>query len=171
MRPPGESGTEAQAKDICLRLLSDRARSRAELADRLTQKGFTAEIVECVLERLTTVGLINDADFARQWVHSRHTYSGKGKRALAMELQRKGVGRDDAAEALAQIDGDDERERASELVSRKLRTVPLDDRDRAIRRLVSMLARKGYSPGMAFEVVKEQLDRIGADTDDLLDEL
>ncbi|AII04347.1 MULTISPECIES: recombination regulator RecX [Rhodococcus] len=170
MRPTGEGGTETQAKDLCLRLLTDRARSRAELAERLAKKGYSAEIAERVLDRLTEVGLVNDADFAQQWVHSRHTYSGKGKRALALELRRKGIGQDDAAEALAQIDSEDERARATELVAKKLRTVSADDRDRAVRRLVSMLARRGFPQGMAFEVVKEQLDRAGAETDGLFDE-
>ena len=170
MRPTGEGGTETQAKDLCLRLLTDRARSRAELSERLAKKGYSAEIAERVLDRLTEVGLVNDADFAQQWVHSRHTYSGKGKRALALELRRKGIGQDDAAEALAQIDSEDERARATELVAKKLRTVSADDRDRAVRRLVSMLARRGFPQGMAFEVVKEQLDRAGAETDGLFDE-
>ncbi len=123
-----------------------------------------------MLDRLTEVGLVNDADFAQQWVHSRHTYSGKGKRALALELRRKGIGQEDATEALAQIDSEDERARATELVAKKLRTVSADDRDRAVRRLVSMLARRGFPQGMAFEVVKEQLDRAGAETDGLFDE-
>ncbi|ABG98538.1 MULTISPECIES: recombination regulator RecX [Rhodococcus] len=170
MRPTGEGGTETQAKDLCLRLLTDRARSRAELSERLAKKGYSAEIAERVLDRLTEVGLVNDADFAQQWVHSRHTYSGKGKRALALELRRKGIGQEEATEALAQIDSEDERARATELVAKKLRTVSTDDRDRAVRRLVSMLARRGFPQGMAFEVVKEQLDRAGAETDGLFDE-
>nr|WP_271209948.1 recombination regulator RecX [Rhodococcus wratislaviensis]GLK34811.1 hypothetical protein GCM10017611_16600 [Rhodococcus wratislaviensis] len=170
MRPTGEGGTETQAKDLCLRLLTDRARSRAELAERLAKKGYSPEIAERVLDRLTEVGLVNDADFAQQWVHSRHTYSGKGKRALALELRRRGIGQEDATEALAQIDSEDERARATELVEKKLRTVSADDRDRAVRRLVSMLARRGFPQGMAFEVVKEQLDRAGAETDGLFDE-
>ncbi|AOW94517.1 recombination regulator RecX [Rhodococcus sp. WMMA185] len=150
--------------------MTDRARTRAELAERLAQKGYSADVTERVLDRLSEVGLIDDADFARQWVRSRHTYSGKGKRALAMELRRKGIGREDATEALAQIDVDDERQRASELVAKKLRTMSVDDRDRAARRLVSMLARRGFPQSVAFEVVKEQLDRAGAEADGMFDE-
>ncbi|MDV7352341.1 recombination regulator RecX [Rhodococcus oxybenzonivorans] len=170
MRPTGEGGTETQAKELCLRLLTDRARSRAELSERLAKKGYSADISERVLDRLSEVGLVNDADFAQQWVQSRHTYSGKGKRALAMELRRKGIGQEHASEALAQIDSEDERERATELVAKKLRTLSVDDGDRAVRRLVSMLARRGFSQGMAFEVVKEQLEHLGDDTDGMFDD-
>lgn len=170
MGPTGEGGTETQAKDLCLRLLTDRARSRAELAARLAKKGYSTDITERVLDRLTEVGLVNDADFAQQWVQSRHTYSGKGKRALAMELRRKGIGQEDASAALSLIDSEDERVRAAELVAKKLRTLTVDDRDRVIRRLVSMLARRGFPQGMAFEVVKEQLAQAGTDTRGVFDD-
>jgi len=174
--PPAEQ--EAQAKDLCLRLLTDRARSRAELSKKLTDKGFDADVAVRALDRLAEVGLVDDAAFASQWVHSRHTYSGKGRRALAMELRTKGVAPDVAAVALDQIDGDDERERAAELVRRKLRTASLNfevdgpggrssERDRLVRRLVSMLARRGYPQGMAFDVVKTELAQAGADTEDV----
>jgi len=152
-----EGGTEAQAKDACLRLLTDRARSRSELETKLSGRGFEPEIIAKVLDRLQEIGLIDDADFANQWVHSRHTYSGKGKRALAVELRLKGIDQDVASEALSQIDPEDERERAAELVRRKLKNKPVDDRDKVTRRLVSMLARKGYSAGMSYEVVKAEM--------------
>lgn len=152
-----EGGTEAQAKDACLRLLTDRARSRSELETKLSGRGFEPEIIAKVLDRLQEIGLIDDADFANQWVHSRHTYSGKGKRALAVELRLKGIDQDTASEALSQIDPEDERERAAELVRRKLKNKPVDDRDKVTRRLVSMLARKGYSAGMSYEVVKAEM--------------
>ncbi|MHD0303744.1 recombination regulator RecX [Rhodococcus erythropolis] len=152
-----EGGTEAQAKDACLRLLTDRARSRSELETKLSGRGFEPEIISKVLDRLQEIGLIDDADFANQWVHSRHTYSGKGKRALAVELRLKGIDQDVASEALSQIDPEDERERAAELVRRKLKNKPVDDRDKVTRRLVSMLARKGYSAGMSYEVVKAEM--------------
>lgn len=152
-----EGGTEAQAKDACLRLLTDRARSRSELETKLSGRGFEPEIITKVLDRLQEIGLIDDADFANQWVHSRHTYSGKGKRALAVELRLKGIDQDTASEALSQIDPEDERERAAELVRRKLKNKPVDDRDKVTRRLVSMLARKGYSAGMSYEVVKAEM--------------
>nr|WP_324191570.1 recombination regulator RecX [Nocardia cyriacigeorgica] len=159
-------GTVEQAKDACLRLLAVRARSRAELAQRLAAKGYPAEVSEQALDRLAEVGLIDDAAFAQQWVRSRHTYSGKGRQALAQELRRKGVSQDDAAPALAAVTTDDEHERATELVRRKLRTMPANlDRDKAIRRLVGMLARRGYNSATAYAVVKAELDTAGSDFD------
>ena len=168
-------GTEAQAKDVCLRLLTGRARSRHELEASLAKKGFTAEITAAVLDRLEKAKLVDDESFAQQWVQSRHKYAGKGKRALSMELRNKGVSNELALHALDTIDADDERQRAAELVRKRFRTLQLPDpsgpdaradRDKVVRKLVGMLARRGYSQGMAFAVVKEQLDRAGADTED-----
>lgn len=166
--PTPQGGTVEQAKEACLRLLAVRARSRAELAQRLAAKGFTAEVTDRALDRLTEVGLIDDAAFAEQWVHSRHTFSGKGKQALAQELRRKGVAPADAAPALDAITCDDEADRAAELVRRKLRTLPRNlDRDKALRRLVGMLARRGYPQSTAFAVVKAELTHHNFDTTDL----
>ncbi|MDG3010761.1 recombination regulator RecX [Rhodococcus sp. D2-41] len=157
----GTESQEAAAKEACLRLLTDRARSRTELSDRLAKKGYPPVVIERVLDRLAAVGLVDDAAFADQWVHSRHTFSGRGKRALAMELRRKGIDEQTSARALEQVSADDERERATELVRKKLGRIPSvadrDERDRVTRRLVGMLARRGYPPSMAFDVVKQEL--------------
>ncbi|WP_024796786.1 regulatory protein RecX [Tomitella biformata] len=158
--PTGEDDP-AKAYDSCLRLLGARARSRGELVDRLTQRGFSEDVVAEVTGRLEREQLIDDADFADQWVHFRHRDGGKAKRALAQELRHKGVADDVAAIALEQISAGDEAERAAELVRRKLSRKAVDpnletaQREKEMRRLVGMLARKGYSAGLAYRVVKE----------------
>ncbi|MFI5718430.1 recombination regulator RecX [Nocardia sp. NPDC051750] len=162
-RSPG--GSVEQAKEACLRLLAVRARSRAELGQRLSAKGFATEVTEQVLDRLAEVGLVDDAEFARQWVQQRHRFSGKGRQALAQELRRKGVAREAAAAALEDVTADDETERATELVRRKLRTLPAGlDREKAIRRLVGMLARRGYGHSVAYAVVKAEWEASDAGT-------
>ncbi|SHP34970.1 Probable regulatory protein RecX [Mycobacteroides abscessus subsp. bolletii] len=156
-REPVDSRDE-QAWSYCLRLLTSRARTRAELTERLARRGYPDDVSERIMDRLATAGLVNDADFATQWVQSRHTYSGKGKRALAAELRTKGVSAENSAAALAQIDGEAERSRAAELVTKKLRSENLDDGGiKAARRLVAMLARRGYGQSMAYDVVKNAL--------------
>jgi regulatory protein len=148
---------EAHARDLCLRLLTARARTRAQLAAQLTKRGYPDEVCGRVLDRLTEVGLVDDQDFAEQWVRSRHLNAGKGKRALAAELRTKGVDDEVIAEALDEIDADAERVRAEQLVADKLRRERLSDESddvKVARRLVGMLARRGYNQSMAFDVVK-----------------
>jgi regulatory protein len=145
---------------LCLRLLTVRARTRAELAEQLTKRGYPDDVSALVLDRLTDVGLVDDEDFAEQWVRSRRVNAGKGKRALASELRTKGVDDEVIAAALADIDADAERSRAEQLVADKLRRERLTDETddvKIVRRLVGMLARRGYGQSMAFDVVKVAL--------------
>jgi regulatory protein len=150
---------EEQARDLCLRLLTAKARTRAELEGQLAKRGYPDDVSNRVLDRLTQVGLVDDADFAEQWVQSRRANAGKGKRALAAELRTKGVDNDVIDAVLADIDAGAERQRAEQLVRDKLRREKLVDGDEAkiARRLVGMLARRGFSPSMAFDVVKIEL--------------
>src|SRR5690349_16392463 len=90
-KKPAEPKREEQARDVCLRLLTVRARTRAELEAQLTKRGYPDDVSARVLDRLIEVGLLDDAAFAQEWVRSRRENSGKGKRALAAELRTKGV--------------------------------------------------------------------------------
>src|ERR1700742_5167899 len=112
--PPSisEPSREEQARALCLRLLTARARTRAELARQLAKRGYPADVSASVLDRLTAVGLVDDTDFAQQWVQSRRANAGKSKRALAAELHTKGVDNDVISTVLATIDAGAERGRA-----------------------------------------------------------
>jgi regulatory protein len=152
-----------RARDICLRLLTGAAKSRKQLADALRRKEIPDEVAEQVLDRLEEVGLIDDAAFAEAWVESRHAVRGLSRRALAQELRTKGVTGETAERALLQVDAEDESEAARALVDRKLRSTAGLDRDVRIRRLVGVLARRGYAEGLAFRVVREALAEEGVE--------
>lgn len=163
--PPADP--ESVARTICLNLLTSRARSRAELADGLARRGVEDDVARRVLDRLAAAKLVDDAAFAEQWVSSRHRHQGLGKRALAGELHRKGVDRETASTAVDEIGRDDERARARELVDRRLPAMARLDHAVAARRLVGMLARKGYDAGVAYTVVREALAERDAAEDTL----
>ncbi|MGE5831037.1 MAG: regulatory protein RecX [Micromonosporaceae bacterium] len=147
------------AREICLEQLAIRPRTRSELASALRRRGIAADVAAEVLGRYTDVGIVDDRAFARAWVTSRHHGRGLARRALAGELRRKGVGSTDVDEALHELDDDTEAATARALVDRRLRAERgLTQRpDVVFRRLVGMLARKGYPPGIAIGVVKEAL--------------
>ncbi|MFB6957810.1 recombination regulator RecX [Streptomyces sp. NPDC056309] len=166
--PPGDPVERARA--ICLRLLTGTPRTRKQLADALRKREIPDEAADEVLSRFEEVGLIDDSAFADAWVESRHHGRGLARRALARELRTKGV---DAAlidEAVGRLDADQEEATARELVARKLRSTRGLDRDKRLRRLAGMLARKGYSEGLALRVVRQALEEEGEDTDFLADE-
>ncbi|HEY4017240.1 MAG TPA: regulatory protein RecX [Pseudonocardiaceae bacterium] len=156
------------ARDYCLNLLTARPMTRVELRKKLIGRGYEEDVADQVLNRLHEVGLIDDAAVAEVWVRSRHNYQGMARKALSIELRRKGVADEVVAEAVSAVDAEAEEARARELVRKRLRgTVPADE-VAMIRRLVGMLARKGYSEGLAYRVVKSELRDFGSETD-LLD--
>ncbi|HVF03924.1 MAG TPA: regulatory protein RecX [Frankiaceae bacterium] len=162
-RPPEPDADPASvARSICLRMLTNRPCTRAELATELRRRHVPDDAAAAVLERLDHVGLVDDREFAASWVERQRRTRGLGRRALAAELRRKGVGDEDIGEAVAVVSDDDERERAAELVARKLSSVRNLDRDKQVSRLVGMLARKGYSGGVAYAVVRAALGDLDA---------
>ena len=162
---PGDP--EQVARSICLRALTGTAKTRQQLADLLAKRGIPDDVAESVLDRFGEVGLIDDAAFARAWVTSRQSGRGLARRALKAELRAKGVDGEVAEEAVALVDDQDEWEAARRLVQRRLPSLRRVDRVTAERRLVGMLARKGYGSGLAGWVVREALDedRSGQDAD------
>jgi regulatory protein len=150
------------AREICLRLLTARSRSRAELAAALARRGIPADVVERVLSRFGQVGLIDDRAFAEAFVVSRHGARGLARRALSVELRQRGIDPATASAALQGLDERTEEATARAMVARRLPgTAGLDPAARA-RRLVGMLARKGYPADLSYRVVREELAADGA---------
>ncbi|MDN3261090.1 recombination regulator RecX [Streptomyces sp. CSDS2] len=164
------SGDPAErARAICLRLLTGTPRTRKQLADALRKREIPEDVAQEVLDRFEEVGLIDDGAFADAWVESRHHGRGLARRALARELRTKGVDSALIEDAVAQLDSEQEETTARELVARKLRATRGLDRDKRLRRLAGMLARKGYPEGMALRVVRQALEEEGEDTEFLGD--
>jgi regulatory protein len=148
---------DAVARKILLDQLTGQARSRKELADKLAKRNVPDEVAGRLLDRFEEVGLVDDEAFARLWATSRQASKGLARRALAQELRRKGIADDVARDALEEIDPADEETAARALVRRKLRSMSrLDDTTKA-RRLLGMLARKGYGSGLAMTVIRSEL--------------
>jgi regulatory protein len=165
---------EEQARQLCLRLLTGRPRTRAQLAEAMQRRGVPEDAAAAVLARFAEVGLIDDAAFARAWVESRHHGRGLARRALSAELKQRGVDGQDISAAVSALDPADEMATARRLVDKGLaasRGKPLPTR---IRRLVGLLARKGYPAPIAYRVVREAIEQegidaagVGLDLDDL----
>ena len=152
------------ARAIVLRQLTSSPKSRLQLERKLAERNVPEDVAAAVLDRFEEVKLVNDAEFADMWVRSRSQTRKLAKGALRRELAEKGIDPGTAASALQQLSDEDEEAAARQLVERKLRPgVDLTDRaerDRAARRLASMLARKGYQPSQAFRIVGEVLDSV-----------
>lgn len=168
--PDQLSDQSEAARNIALRQLTLGPRTRHQLAEKLRQRGIRAETAEATLDRLTEVGLIDDAAFASAWVTSRASGRGLGRRVLAQELRTKGIDPALAEAALGTLDAETQEDSARALVERKLRTTAGQPLQAQTRRLVAMLQRKGYDGELAFRVVREALEAAaGEDADDISD--
>lgn len=155
------------ARAIVLRQLTASAKSRKQLEDKLADRNVPEDVAREVLDRFEEVELVDDAQFAELYVRSRAGSRKLSRSAIRRELATRGVTGEIAESALEQRTDEDERADAAELVRRKLpagaELTDRAERDKAVRRLVGMLGRKGYPPGLAFAVVKEELEaRSGA---------
>ncbi|GAB2750569.1 regulatory protein [Amycolatopsis magusensis] len=159
--PPEERAKKA--KEVCFDLLAARPRTKEELRQALRRKGFDEDTSETILGKLDNAGLIDDAAFAEVWVRSRHNNQGLARHALVAELKRKGVDAEIAVQAAGEVDREAEEQKARELVRKRLRSLGNVDEQTAIRRLLGTLARKGYSQGLAYTVIREELREFGAE--------
>lgn len=152
-----EPDPESVARSIALRLLTGAPRSRAQLAEAMAKREVPEDVAERVLDRFAEVGLVDDAAYAEVLVRSRHVERGLSRRALAMELRRRGVDDTTAHEALAQVDDEDEERAARTLARRKLAATRGLDRETRMRRAYGALGRKGYGGSLVSRVVREEL--------------
>jgi len=152
-----DADPESVARTILLDQLTGRARTRKELSDKLASRNVPSDIATGLLDRFEEVGLIDDRAFASTWVSQRQQGKGLARRALAQELRRKGVDDDVARAALDEVDSEAETQAARDLVAKRLRSLRGVDETTAARRLVGMLARKGYPQGLCYAVVREHL--------------
>lgn len=123
----------------------------------MARRGVPEDAATAVLDRFTEVGLIDDEAFATAWVDSRHSGRALGRRALSAELRRRGVEDDTIKDAVATVTDEDEEAAARALAQRKLATMVSLPAQTQTRRLVGMLARKGFSQGLALRVARDLL--------------
>lgn len=145
------------ARQIALRQLTMAPRSRKELHDKMLAKGVPEQIAVAVLDRLVDVGLVDDVAYAHMLVRSKTNSRSLAKRALRIELTKKGIDPEIQNLVLADVTDDDEYRMATELVAKKIRSMASLSPEARWRRLTGLLARKGYTTGTTIRVVKEQI--------------
>ena len=148
------------ALDRAVAFLAGRARSRREMEERLLRSGYRPCTVEMVLYKLEKEGLLDDADFARQWVDARSARR-MGRGRIAQELRRKGVSAREAEEALEGLSDVEQLEGAIALVEKAMARTPSgEDPRKTAARITAMLARRGYDYDTAREAISRVMEDI-----------
>lgn len=166
-RAAEETDPYTRAKTIVYNQLAYSAKTRGQLRKKLQTEGFEAELIEPLLDKFEAAKLIDDAEYAQTFVAQKSRTKKLSRAALRRELAERGVRGEEAENALAQRTDEQEREDAAELVRKKLRPgMDLSDRaekDKVTRRLLGVLARRGYSSSVSMSVIREELAVYGAE--------
>ncbi len=166
-RAAEETDPYTRAKTIVYNQLAYSAKTRGQLRKKLQTEGFEAELIEPLLDKFEAAKLIDDAEYAQTFVAQKSRTKKLSRAALRRELAERGVRGEEAENALAQRTDEQEREDAAELVRKKLRPgMDLSDRaekDKVTRRLLGVLARRGYSSSVSMSVIREELAAYGAE--------
>ena len=166
-RAAEETDPYTRAKTIVYNQLAYSAKTRGQLRKKLQAEGFEAELIEPLLDKFEAAKLIDDAEYAQTFVAQKSRTKKLSRAALRRELAERGVRGEEAENALAQRTDEQERVDAAELVRKKLRPgMDLSDRaekDKVTRRLLGMLARRGYSSSVSMSVIREELAAYGAE--------
>jgi regulatory protein len=155
-----EESSRLAVFDKAVELLAVRARSECDLRLRLRRAGAMADAIDRALERLRALGLVDDDAYARQLAHARVVGGGVSKRRIGQELQRRGVSRDVADEAIGATLEDvelDEFEAAKGVAEKRLRSMRSLDPETRRRRIYGFLARRGYD----HDVISRALKALG----------
>jgi regulatory protein len=143
-----------------LRFISYRPRSEKEVRTYLKRKwrAETTEIqlqknIEKIIVKLKRRKLINDKEFTQWWINQRQEFRPKGKRLLKLELKQKGINSNLIEEALEKLN---DFEAALSIASKKFNSLKRVQSDKAHKKLVSFLQRRGFN----WEIIKRVVDEL-----------
>lgn len=155
MSKAGNSLVFNKARDYAFRLLKFRMRSEQELRQRLKRKKFDQAAIEKVIQRLKEKDFIDDREFARAWVADKIKRP-LGIRRIEEELKSKGIDKEIFQEALAKATNNyDEESIIRQLAEKRLQRLKGLDPNKVTSRLYSYLLRRGFSPGIVFDVITQ----------------
>ena len=143
-----------------LRLLGLCDRSKKELKDRLSRKGYSPEVVETVIGKLESYDYINDERYALKFATDAVKIKNSGPEAVRAGLYRKGIDRRIIEKAVIGVFKDyDEKEVAMRAMKKKLKNINQKSEIRKddVKRLSDHLRRKGFS----YDIIRETLRETG----------
>jgi regulatory protein len=145
------AGERPLAMGRALNLLGYRARSEAEIRERLGRYGYAGETIEAVVGGLEELGYVDDAEFAR--LKAREKARRYGPRRVSLELRKSGVGEELAREVVEEEFAG--RSEVGEARSAAARRYNGRGSDAEARRVYGFLVRRGYSAEVCAQVARE----------------
>jgi regulatory protein len=149
-----EDEQKEDAYRVALVMLERKARTTAELSKALKLKGYVPDVVAGCLERLQERGMVNDSAYAKRFTEQRAVGQSKGRMLIKQELLQRGVGREDAEQAIGELDGQIEQESALVLARKRWPNIKGNDRERK-QKLMALLMRRGFPTAVVRSAIQQ----------------
>jgi regulatory protein len=156
-----EDEQKEDAYRVALGMLERKARTTAELSKALKSKGYVPDVVAGCLERLSARGMVDDSAYAKRFTEQRAVGQRKGRMLIRQELLQRGVGREDAEQAIGELDGEIEQESALVVARKRWPNIKGNDRERR-QKLMAMLMRRGFPSA----VVRSAIQQVASESAD-----
>jgi regulatory protein len=143
-----ETAYQAAAKFIGYRI-----RTTSEIEKYLNGKGIEQPIINQVIERLTSNGLLDDKFFAHLWIENRNEFRPRSRRLLTSELKNKGISLEIIEDALK--DTMPEEELAYLAAQKRVRRYEHLEWNPFYQKMGSYLARRGFSYSIIRPVIEQ----------------
>lgn len=151
------AGSFDRISNVSMYALARRGMSSVEMHDYLLGREFEQSAVEVEVGRLERVDLLDDHALAQTLIRTLQSRKGFGRSALTAELRRRKLDPVSIESAMAELDDDDELERATSIAIKRAGQLRSLDAATAKRRLGDFLMRRGYSGSVVSQAVQQAL--------------
>ena len=143
------------------RYLNYRARTTYELRKKILELGFPEDVVGAVIKRCSELSMLDDAEFAKTYVHFRVNNRPRSKRLLSSELRAKGISEDIIQSALSEIHEDSQLAyQTAQHYIRRIQSLPYDQFQ---QKLMGYLSRRGFAYHQCWQTSKTVWDELHAE--------
>lgn len=151
-KPTTAAQALARLEELCARA----EHCQSEMRDKLMQWGIPSSDAAKVMDSLRQHKFVDDARFARAYVHDKFAYQRWGRRKIAQGLMTKRISRDDIDAALSEIDAEEYAQALQQLLRTKLRVDPsLLDTYEGRTRLYRFALQRGFESSIVVNVLKK----------------
>jgi regulatory protein len=137
--------------------ISYRPRSQSEIEGYLKKHNVGETLIPEVVERLKRSNLLNDADFARQWVENRSAFRPRGAYSLRVELRQKGLSDELIEQSITGLDEESLARAAAQKKARQLQNLEWPE---FRNKLSAHLSRRGFSYETVAQICQELWNQI-----------
>jgi regulatory protein len=143
-----------KAFQSAVHFLSFRSRSEKEILQNLEKKGYSQSAIRQSISKLKDAGLVNDEEFACQWVEARVRSKPRSRRMMEYELRQKKVLDEQIHQAFKGIP--DDLTLAFQAARKKMRLFSCLEKEDFRKKMTSFLMRRGFQ----YDVIRQTLDQI-----------